>query len=53
MKKILVVDDDVDMLDVVELVLTHRDSVVKTTFKWQIISKTIKTFTPDLISLDN
>ena len=52
MKKILVVDDDADMLDVVELVLTHHDFVVKTTSKWQIISKTIRTFIPDLILID-
>ena len=52
MKKILVVDDDIDTLSVVDLVLTHHDFIVKTTSRWQIISKTIKTFIPDLILLD-
>ena len=52
MKKILVVDDDVDVLNVVDLVLTHHDFLVKTTSKWQSISETIKAFNPDLILLD-
>ncbi|MBA2563690.1 MAG: response regulator [Chitinophagaceae bacterium] len=52
MKKILVVDDDVDILNVVELMLTHHDFIVKTTSKWQIIPQTIKAFNPDLILLD-
>ena len=52
MKKVLVVDDDVDMLSVVDLMLTHHDFKVKTTSKWQIISQTIKSFIPDLILLD-
>ena len=52
MKKILVVDDDIDTLSVVDLVLTHHDFIVKTTRRWQIISKTIKAFIPDLILMD-
>ena len=52
MKKILVIDDDVDMLHVVNLVLTDKGFIVKTTNRWQIISKTIETFIPDLILLD-
>ena len=52
MKKILVVDDDVDTLNVVKVVLKHHDFIVKTTSRWQIISKTIKTFIPDLILMD-
>ena len=52
MKKILVVDDDVDMLSVVDLMLTHHDFKVKTTTRWQTISQTIKSFIPDLILLD-
>ena len=43
MKKILVVDNDVAMLSLVDLMLTHHDYIVKTTSRWQIISKTIKT----------
>ena len=52
MKKILVIDDDVDILNVVKIMLTHHDFVVETTSRWQIILKTIKTFIPDLILLD-
>ncbi|MBA2561688.1 MAG: response regulator [Chitinophagaceae bacterium] len=52
MKKILVVDNDIDILNVVKLMLTYHDYVVKTTSKWQNISQTIKTFIPDLILLD-
>ena len=52
MKKILVVDDDADILNVVDVVLTRNDFIVKTTSKWQIISKIIKAFIPDLILLD-
>jgi len=40
------------MLSLVDLMLTHHDYIVKTTSRWQIISKTIKTFMPDLILLD-
>ena len=52
MKKILVVDDDVGILNAVDILLTHHNFIVKTTSEWQIISKTIKAFTPDLILLD-
>ena len=52
MKKILVVDDDADILNVVDIMLTCHNFVVKTTSRWQIISKTIKAFIPDLILLD-
>ena len=52
MKKILVVDDDMDILNVVKLLLTYHQFVVKTTWRWEVILKTVKTFTPDLILLD-
>ena len=52
MKKILVVDDDTDMLNLVDILLTHHHFVVKTISRWQIISKTIKSFIPDLILMD-
>ena len=52
MKKILVVDDDIDILKIVKIVLTPHDFVVKTTSRWQNILKPIKTFTPDLILMD-
>lgn len=52
MKKILVVDDDSDILYVVELILVHHQFIVKTTTEWSVISKAIKVFVPDLILLD-
>ena len=52
MKKILVVDDDVDILNVVDIMLKQHDFVVKTTNEWRTISRTIKRFIPDLILLD-
>jgi len=52
MKKILVVDDDTDILNVVKLVLSQHDFKVKTTTRWQLIAKTIKAFIPDLILMD-
>ena len=52
MKKILVVDNDIDALNVVKVVLTDHHFIVKTISRWQIVSKTVKTFMPDLILLD-
>jgi len=52
MKRILVVDDDVDILNVVDIMLRQHDFIVEITNEWQMISKTIKTFIPDLILLD-
>ena len=52
MKKILVVDDDSDILYVVDLILSHHKFIVQTTSTWAVISKTIENFTPDLILLD-
>ena len=52
MKKILVVDDDVDILTVVQLVLDSNGFEVKATSKWQEIFPLLDTFSPDLILLD-
>ncbi len=52
MNKILVVDDDKEILNVVKVLLTGNQYVVKTVRKWQSILNTIKTFMPDLILLD-
>ncbi len=52
MKKILVLDDDIEILYVVELILTHHNFIVKTTNRWSVISKTIESFLPDLILMD-
>ena len=52
MMKILVVDNDIDTLNVVKVVLTDHDFIVKTISKWQIVLKAVKTFMPDLILMD-
>lgn len=52
MKKILVVDDDEDILSMMNMVLTQQNFLVKTISKWQSIQATIKQFVPDLILLD-
>lgn len=52
MKKILVVDDDVDILNVVQLVLDANGFEVVATSNWQQINTHVDTFKPDLILLD-
>jgi DNA-binding response OmpR family regulator len=52
MNKILVVDDDTDILAVVEIVLSMNNFSVKTISRWEEISRAIQTFSPDLILLD-
>jgi len=52
MKKILVVDDDIDILTVVQLVLDSNGFEVSAISNWQNIYKQIDTFKPDLILLD-
>ncbi|HEY8689060.1 MAG TPA: response regulator [Chitinophagaceae bacterium] len=52
MKKILVVDDDINILTVVQLVLEASGFEAATIFKWQQIYTQVDTFKPDLILLD-
>lgn len=52
MKKILVVDDDIDILTVVRLVLDSHGCEVKAISNWQQIYSHIDAFNPDLILLD-
>ena len=52
MYKILIIDDDIDILAVVELVLLHNHFNVHTLSKWQQIPQTIISYSPDLILLD-
>lgn len=52
MKKILVVDDDEEILKVVNLVLGLNKFSVMATTKWQDINGLIRTFCPNLILLD-
>ena len=52
MKKILVVDDDIDILTVVQLVLSNNGFEVAAISNWQQIHTQIDAFKPDLILLD-
>lgn len=52
MSKILVVDDDTDILTVVEIILSMNNFKVKTIPRWEEITHAIQTFSPDLILLD-
>ena len=52
MKRILVVDDDIDILTVVQLVLETNGFEVVALSNWQQIYTQIEAFKPDLILLD-
>ena len=52
MKKILMVDDDIDILTVVQLVLESNGFEVVALSNWQQIYTQVDTFKPDLILLD-
>ena len=52
MSKILVVDDDIDILSVMEILLTMKGFEVEVTAKGENTFPKIQTFKPDLILLD-
>lgn len=52
MDKILVVDDDMDILTLVKMTLTMNGFDVTILSRWEGIDKTIEDFGPDLILLD-
>lgn len=52
MKRVLVVDDDIDILTVVQLLLRMNHYLVEAASRWQNVYNTIKSFSPDLILLD-
>src|SRR5687768_7707029 len=52
MSKILVVDDDQDILVVMEILLTMKGFEVDVTAKWENTFDKIESFSPDLILLD-
>jgi len=52
MDKILVVDDDVDILTLVKMTLNMNGFDVETLSRWEKIDNTIQEFVPDLILLD-
>ncbi len=52
MDKILVIDDDVEILNVVKLILTMDGFEVETESRWENTFHKIDSFKPDLILLD-
>ena len=52
MKNLFLVDDDVDILDVVSLLLSRNNFIVKTVSNGDHIFEIIKAFLPNLILLD-
>ncbi len=52
MHKILVVDDDIDILTLVKMTLSMNGFDVSILSRWESINKTIENFGPDLILLD-
>ena len=52
MSKILVVDDDLDILVVMEILLTMKGFEVEVTAKWENTFEKVETFKPELILLD-
>lgn len=52
MSKILVVDDDLDILVVMEILLTMKGFSVEVTAKWENTFDKVASFKPDLILLD-
>src|ERR1044071_9541897 len=52
MKKVLVVDDDKDILMLVEMLLTMNNFKVETISKWEEVDERIQSFLPNIILLD-
>ena len=52
MDKILVIDDDIEILNVVKLILTMDGFEVDTESRWEKTFYKIESFKPDLILLD-
>lgn len=52
MNKILVVDDDLDILSLVKIVLSMNNFNVEAISRWQEMSSCMQDFKPDLVLLD-
>jgi DNA-binding response OmpR family regulator len=52
MTKVLVLDDDIDILQLVNLILTRNGLAVQTISRWQEIGDVIRDFAPGLILMD-
>lgn len=52
MSKILVLDDNIDILDIIDLLLKRNNHAVLAISDWQLLISSINSFSPDLILLD-
>jgi DNA-binding response OmpR family regulator len=52
MKKILVIDDELEIRRVVEIILKQNNYLVESISKWEYLSYSVQYFKPDLILLD-
>ena len=52
MRKVLVVDDDTDILEVVDMALTMNEYLVKAISNWEEINAALDEFGPELVLLD-
>lgn len=52
MKKILVIDDELEIRRVVEILLTKNNFIVEAISKWEYLTYSVQYFKPDLILLD-
>lgn len=52
MKKVLIVDDDISILDAISLILEESGYIIETTIKGEETLKKVAEFNPDLILLD-
>ncbi len=52
MSKILVIDDDLEILEVFEVLLNNKGLIVKTESNWEKTFNEIESFEPDLILMD-
>jgi len=52
MKRILVLDDDLDILELVQMALSMNGYSVKTLSRWENLEDTIHDYRPELVLLD-
>jgi len=52
MKRILVVDDDLDILELVQMALGMNGYQVETVSRWEGMDETIRRFGPELVLMD-
>jgi DNA-binding response OmpR family regulator len=52
MKRILVLDDDLDILELVQMALSMNGYTVKTISRWENLEDTVQDYRPELVLLD-